>query len=127
MATIEQEPDANDEQFAEVVVTKDADGEVEERRQYMFFTENVTPNLGLKMSLKQIQFQGKSKFQTVDIIETKQFGRTLVMDGQTQSALSDEMIYHESLVHPAMLLHPNPNHRHPTAWTPARFPFQVLH
>lgn len=108
MATVEQEPDCTDQQFAEVVVTKDDEGEVASRRQYMFFTENVTPDLGLKMALNRILFQGKSKFQTVDIIETKQFGRTLVMDGQTQSALSDEMIYHESLVHPALMLHPNP-------------------
>jgi spermidine synthase len=108
MATIEQPPAADDKDFAEVVVTKDDSGDVADRRQFMFFTENVTPNLGLKMSMSRILFSGKSKFQTVDIIETKQFGRTLVMDGQTQSALSDEMIYHESLVHPAMLLHPNP-------------------
>ena len=30
------------------------------------------------------------------------------MDGKTQSTERDEHIYHESLVHPAMLSHPNP-------------------
>ena len=69
MATIEQPPAADDKDFAEVVVTKDESGDVADRRQFMFFTENVTPNLGLKMSMSRILFSGKSKFQTVDIIE----------------------------------------------------------
>lgn len=30
------------------------------------------------------------------------------MDGQIQSSVRDEFIYHESLVHPAMMTHPNP-------------------
>ena len=30
------------------------------------------------------------------------------MDGQIQSSVRDEFIYHESLVHPAMISHPNP-------------------
>lgn len=42
------------------------------------------------------------------MIETRAFGRTLVMDDKTQSAESDEKVYHESLVHPAMLAHGNP-------------------
>ena len=36
------------------------------------------------------------------------FGRSLVLDGKTQSTELDEFIYHESLVHPAMMFHPNP-------------------
>lgn len=32
----------------------------------------------------------------------------LLLDGKVQSAEADEFVYHELLVHPAMLLHPNP-------------------
>lgn len=32
----------------------------------------------------------------------------LLLDGKTQSAEFDEAVYHEMLVHPSMLLHPNP-------------------
>jgi spermidine synthase len=32
----------------------------------------------------------------------------LVIDGKTQSAEDDEYVYHEALVHPAMLTHPDP-------------------
>ena len=36
------------------------------------------------------------------------FDRCLLIDGQIQSSVKDEFIYHESLVHPAMMSHPNP-------------------
>ena len=79
----------------------------------------------LKTELKRILFTGQSDFQKVQVsplnsvpqpssagvlqvIETEAFGRTLVMDDKTQSAESDEAVYHEAFVHPAMLAHPNP-------------------
>ena len=45
---------------------------------------------------------------SVQVIETAAFGRTLVMDDKTQSTEVDEKVYHESLVHPAMLAHGAP-------------------
>ncbi len=42
------------------------------------------------------------------IAETERFGRCLILDNEFQSAERDEFIYHESLVQPAMVLHPNP-------------------
>ena len=77
-------------------------------RDAFWFSENLSPSLSIRMSLKSILFEGRSSFQRVQVIETTEFGKTLVMDGQSQSAAADEYIYHESLVHPAMLLHPNP-------------------
>jgi hypothetical protein len=38
------------------------------------------------------------------VIECLPHGKTLLLDGDTQSAAGDEWIYHEALVHPAMLL-----------------------
>lgn len=34
--------------------------------------------------------------------------KVLLLDGKLQSAEADEFVYHELLVHPAMLHHPNP-------------------
>jgi spermidine synthase len=51
---------------------------------------------------------GRTPFQRYLIADTTAFGRILVTDGRIQSARSDEYVYHESLVHPAMLLHPAP-------------------
>ncbi|GMI23808.1 hypothetical protein TrCOL_g8657 [Triparma columacea] len=72
-----------------------------------WFEEDVLPGLKVKMELKEISFNGNSKFQQVQVIKTI-FGKTLVTDGKTQSAESDEKIYHESLVVPAMLKHGSP-------------------
>lgn len=77
-------------------------------RDAFWFTEALTPDFSVKMSLKKIIFDGRSKFQRLQVVETGAFGKTLLMDGCTQSALRDEHVYHESLVHPAMLSHPNP-------------------
>ena len=58
--------------------------------------------------IKDVVHTGKTSFQAVDILDTDAFGRCLVLDGKTQSTEADEHIYHEALVHPAMLLHPKP-------------------
>ncbi len=50
----------------------------------------------------------KTKFQKVEIIDTHKLGRIVILDNKIQSAEVDEFIYHEALVHPAMISHPNP-------------------
>jgi spermidine synthase len=50
----------------------------------------------------------QTRFQTLVIADTEAYGRVLLLDGQLQSSERDEFIYHEALVHPAMLLHPEP-------------------
>jgi spermidine synthase len=44
----------------------------------------------------------------MEIMETGSYGRCLVLDGKMQSSEADEFIYHEALVHPALLTHPDP-------------------
>ena len=50
----------------------------------------------------------KTRFQKVDIIHNKFFGKILFLDGDIESAEYDEHVYHECLVQPAMIHHPNP-------------------
>lgn len=66
------------------------------------FREAVHPGVDIEMELKQIMVSTTSKFQQVSVIETP-YGKTLVTDGKTQSSQIDEYMYHESLVHPALL------------------------
>ena len=49
-----------------------------------------------------------TEFQEVGIVESATYGKILVLDGDMQSSQKDEFIYHESLVQPAMMSHPNP-------------------
>jgi spermidine synthase len=53
-------------------------------------------------------FSGKSEFQKIEIFQAKEFGKILVLDGFVQLSTKDEFVYHEMLVHPAMICHKNP-------------------
>ena len=70
--------------------------------------ELVTTDLMMLYRIKDVVHTGETGYQKVDIIDTDILGRCLVLDGKTQSAEADEYIYHEALVHPALLLHPRP-------------------
>jgi spermidine synthase len=50
----------------------------------------------------------KTKFQQVDFIDTHDLGLVVILDNKIQSTEVDEFIYHEALVHPAMITHPDP-------------------
>ncbi len=73
-----------------------------------WFAESVSPDLAVLLRLRSVLFSGATAFQKVEVLDSHVFGRSLVLDGKTQSTESDEFIYHESLVHPAMLFHPQP-------------------
>ena len=57
---------------------------------------------------RQRLFTGRTAYQEVTILDTHDYGKMLILDGQPQSAEEDESIYHEALVHPAMMTHPHP-------------------
>ena len=58
--------------------------------------------------VRQNIYSGRSQYQEIDILDTEEYGRMLFLDGVAQSSERDEYIYHECLVHPAALTHPNP-------------------
>jgi len=58
--------------------------------------------------VKKVIYSGESKCQKIDVIELLHYGKALVLDGKVQSTTLDEWIYHELLVHPIMITHPNP-------------------
>jgi len=45
----------------------------------------------------------------LEIVDTYSFGRMMILDGKIMLTDFDEFIYHEMLVHPAVLLHPKPS------------------
>lgn len=53
--------------------------------------------------VERIVWQGRTTFQDVTIADVKGFGRCLFLDDEIQSSTYDEDMYHECLVHPAML------------------------
>ncbi len=75
---------------------------------HRWFSDYISPDLTVLHSVKERIYSGRSKFQAVDIINTGSFGVCLVLDGKIQSSEADEFVYHEALVHAAMLTHPRP-------------------
>ncbi|HEY7062195.1 MAG TPA: fused MFS/spermidine synthase [Chloroflexota bacterium] len=55
-------------------------------------------------AVTQVILHQQTEFQTLDVVDTIAHGRALFLDNKIQSAELDEFLYHEALVHPAMIL-----------------------
>ena len=62
-----------------------------------WFLETVFPNLAVMLKVRQVLYSGDTGFQKVEVLDSEVFGRSLVLDGKTQSTERDEHIYHEAL------------------------------
>ena len=70
--------------------------------------ELITPDLYQAERINHVFFSGRTPYQEVVVQDGAAFGRSLVLDGKTQSTEVDEFVYHEGLVHPAMISHRAP-------------------
>jgi spermidine synthase len=69
---------------------------------------DLSPGERAAYEVTRVLYRGKTAFQEVEIVETRPYGLALLLDGAPQSATADEFIYHEALVHPALVAHPEP-------------------
>ncbi len=63
---------------------------------------------GMTFKVKHSVYCESSPFQKVEVFDTYGFGRILMLAGSVVLTEKDEFIYDEMIVHPAMLMHPNP-------------------
>lgn len=70
----------------------------------LWYTENQTENVNFSMKVKKHLYSEKSPFQKIDIIDTYEFGRVLVIDNWTMITEKDEFIYHEMITHVSMAI-----------------------
>lgn len=70
--------------------------------------EYITPWDFYAHGITNVLVYKRTAFQDMCICETGAYGKALVLDGKWQSCTGDEFLYHEPLVHPAMLLHGSP-------------------
>jgi spermidine synthase len=76
--------------------------------QYKWFFETTTAVEGHVHAIARTITARQTKFQFMEILETLSYGKVLVLDGRIQSSQADDFMYHELLVHPGLLAHPNP-------------------
>ena len=69
---------------------------------------SLWPGMALSLEIEQILYSKKSQFQQIDIFQTKNHGKMLVLDGIIQLTQSDEFAYQEMLAHVPLFAHPNP-------------------
>ncbi|MFW5666256.1 MAG: polyamine aminopropyltransferase [Coleofasciculus sp.] len=74
----------------------------------LWISEYITPWDIYVHGITKVLAYKKTAYQEMYIVETGAYGKALVLDGKWQSCTGDEFIYHEALVHPAMISHPNP-------------------
>ncbi|WP_324736405.1 polyamine aminopropyltransferase [Thermococcus sp. SY098] len=74
----------------------------------MHFIEWYPRGYGVAFKIKEKLFETQSSYQRIEIYETEGFGKLLVLEGTVQLVEQGEESYHEPLVHPVMLAHPNP-------------------
>lgn len=73
-----------------------------------WFHDALSPDLAMVHRIDEYLYSGRSPYQGIEVIRTGSFGVCLVLDGKIQSSQADEFVYHEALVQPAMLAHPEP-------------------
>ncbi|ASA78074.1 polyamine aminopropyltransferase [Thermococcus sp. 5-4] len=72
------------------------------------FIEWYPRGYGVGFKVTERLFETQTKYQRLELYETEGFGKLLVLDGTVQLVEVGEESYHEPLVHPVMLAHPNP-------------------
>jgi spermidine synthase len=73
----------------------------------LWFTEEHTKNVRFSIRLESHLCSKKSKYQKIDIFESKEFGRIMTLDGYIMVTEKDEFIYHDMIVHVPMASNKN--------------------
>jgi len=58
---------------------------------------------------KSFYTASKAHTQKLEIVQTPEFGKVMLLDGVLMLTEKDEFVYHEMLCHPSLITHPNPH------------------
>ncbi len=65
-------------------------------------------NVETRYRVRSVIYDYQSNFQHMQLVDTYQYGKMLLLDGIVQTTERDEFIYHEMMVHVPMLSHHDP-------------------
>lgn len=69
-----------------------------------WFNEKHSKNLNFSIKVSEQICSIKSKYQKIEIFNSEEFGKILVLDGYLMLTEKDEFIYHEMLTHVPMAI-----------------------
>lgn len=70
--------------------------------------EALNPHFGYFYTVKKTAAAKRTGYQAIQLLDTEQFGKVLLLDGITQLGDKCDGHYHEPMVHPAFCSHPRP-------------------
>ena len=73
----------------------------------LWFSECHTNNVKLSIRTNKELYSAQSDYQRFDVMDTPEFGKVLISDGEIVFSEADEFIYDEMVTHVPMAVHPN--------------------
>ncbi len=73
-----------------------------------YITEWGNDHVGLSLTITDLLHEETSPYQKIQIAESEQYGRMLILDGVFQTSVKDEWTYHEMVSHVPLMVHPHP-------------------
>ncbi|NPV27817.1 MAG: polyamine aminopropyltransferase [Firmicutes bacterium] len=74
----------------------------------LWLVEGHTSGYSVNWKVRQVIHQETTRYQELSIVDTVEFGRALVLDGNVQTTVGDEFFYHEMIAHVPLFTHPEP-------------------
>jgi spermidine synthase len=73
----------------------------------LWFSETHSDDVRFQIRIDKHLYSGASAFQRIDILESRELGRILTLDGVLMITEKDEFVYHEMIVHVPMAVNPD--------------------
>ena len=70
--------------------------------------ESLNENSGFFFRKGILLEEGRTPYQTYEVWDTPELGRLFRLDGYFMTSERDEFLYHENMIHTALISHPNP-------------------
>ena len=80
----------------------------EKRTNDLWLTEESSPALRLSLKVTDILHRERTRYQDLLVVDTPEYGRTLMLDGAFQLTERDEFCYSEMMAHVPLCAHPEP-------------------
>lgn len=72
----------------------------------LWYTEDHSDDVRFSIRVDKQLYSGKSAYQRIDVMTSKEFGTFLTLDGLMMVTQKDEFIYHDMIVHVPMATNP---------------------
>ena len=83
-------------------------GSIKYEKDTLYLEEIGPGHTSVRYKLKGILFSKQTPFQLIEVVDSYDYGRMLVLDGCVNVCDRDEANYHETIAHIPALLHPQP-------------------